>query len=93
MTTTTLVQPEWKKASGRNTICGILFISYRTGILRFVRVSEDGRIKLGMSARDTAYQVEVLGYGWIKSEATGKTKRFRSAVNAVKAAQALLVDA
>jgi len=64
--------------SGRRTIDGVLFISYRTGISRYAWISEDGQIFVsGISDfRETLYAA-VIGHGIIKGK-SGNTKRFRS---------------
>ena len=74
---TTLVDPAWSMVSGRQTIGGVLFIAYRTGILRYTNVSEDGKIRLHSSARQNHTSVEVLGHGFVLSPRTGKPHRFQ----------------
>jgi hypothetical protein len=79
--------------SGRRTVEGILFISYRNGILSYTRVSEDGTIRLDNSRYHEGTTVQVAGHGWIMSEGERKrAKRFRTDANAVKAALKLKAD-
>lgn len=80
----TLVDPAWRLCSGRNRSGGILFLSYKTGIGRYTRVSEDGTLRLDLDG--PTYRIQLLGYGWIKSDNSERAKRFRTADNAVKAA-------
>ena len=46
----TFVLPEYKPASGRRTIDGVVFKSYKTGILRYCQITEDGRIRIAINS-------------------------------------------
>jgi hypothetical protein len=90
----TLVDPRWTKVSGRHTTEGVLFVSYRIGISRYTRVSQDGAIRLDQSPYHAGVCAEVLGHGWIKGDGVGdRAKRFRSEQTAVRAALKIIKGA
>ncbi len=82
----TLIDPGYKPVSGRRTIDGVLFRSYRMGIGSYCQITEDGKIRTWQNSRMTAWHSEVFGYGTIWSERTGKTKRFQTFEAAARAA-------
>lgn len=82
----TLVDPDYKPTSGRQTIDDVLFKSYRTGINRYCQISEDGQIMICASYRRTTYSAEILGHGYLKNPKTGYSIKFRTQDGAARAA-------
>lgn len=83
-----------RKNSGRMTIDGVLFESWRTGVMRSKWVSEDGRIELFhyISPRGGETVTCFAGGSPITSPKTGKHKKFRTYQAAARAAFAALKD-
>ena len=85
--TDTLIRPEYRKTSVRHApFEGVQFSSYRTGINRYARISEDGKIKTSRSGnRSVMYTAEVLGLGYILGR-SGRPMRSRTQEAAAHAA-------
>lgn len=81
----TLVDPSYQEVSGRNTVDGVLFISYKCGIMRYCQITEDGQIKTQMNPRSSGYTAQIVGHGPILSP-RGKWKNFQTQQNAARAA-------
>jgi hypothetical protein len=86
--TETFIDPAFRLCSGPpTTIDGITFHPYSTGVLRYAKISEDGKIKVRRT-QGTAYTAEVIGVGAICGP-SGSVKRFHSQLAAMKAGVAL----
>jgi hypothetical protein len=82
----TLIRPEYQKTSaGHTPTDGVKFFSYRTGIGRYARISEDGQIKVQRGYNRSTYCAEVIGHGDICTK-SGMPKRFHSQESAAMAA-------
>ena len=86
ITPATLVRPEYQKTSaGHAPTDGVEFFSYRTGIGRYARISEDGQIKVQRGYNRSTYGAEIVGYGTICTK-SGRPKRFHTQEAATMAA-------
>lgn len=75
---TTFVRPGYRRTgAGHKPIDGVQFHSYSTGVLRYARISDDGRIMTTANHRSDTYEARVIGHGPVIG-AGGKPKRFRS---------------
>jgi hypothetical protein len=77
-----------RKSGGWREVDGIKFISYRTGILQYARISEDGQIFVRRLAHRTTYNARIIGHGYILRDNTGeeRPKAFRTETAAIIAA-------
>ena len=85
--TTTYVRDWYRRTSAvHRLVDGIQFHSYRTGILRYARISEDGQIMTSAIGGDAStYEAAVIGHGRLLGK-SGKVKRFRTQDAAASAA-------
>jgi hypothetical protein len=63
----------------------VQFFSYRTGVSRYARISEDGQIKVQRDHNRATYGAQVIGHGLICTT-SGKGKRFQTSEAAARAA-------
>lgn len=80
----TFVKPGYRhnKNAVKRIVDGVEFLSYTVGVLRYARVSVDGKCEVRASRNH--YTAEVEGHGYIMSGT--KAKRFRSDKAAMAAA-------
>lgn len=83
----TFVDPKiMRECSGRRIVAGVTFVSYSTGINRYVQISADGQLMTQANNDLTHYYGYVLGHGPALSKTTGKAKKFRTQAAAARAA-------
>lgn len=83
---TTFIRPGYQRTSGApRTVDHIAFFPYRTGILRYARITEDGQIKVTRNHNTTTYTAAVIGCGPIYDGNTSP-KRYRTEGAAMQAA-------
>jgi hypothetical protein len=76
---TSYIRPEYRRTSaGHKPIDGVQFYSYRTGISRYARISEDGQIMTRANARDSGYNAYVIGHGPVIAANGVAARRFQS---------------
>lgn len=77
MTETTYLDPSYTELGKSITIDGIMFKNYRTGILKYTWISDNGQIKVYRNHNRETYSAYVIGNGPIITP-SGKNKVFRS---------------
>lgn len=84
---TTFIRSGYRRTSaGHSPIDGIRFFSYRVGILRYARISEDGQIWVADNGHHrSTYGASVIGHGPLVN-AAGKSIRFHTQQGAAEAA-------
>jgi len=82
----TLIDPGYQLCSGRRTVEGVLFKSYRTGINNYCQITENGKIQTAMNSRSSGYTAQVVGHGYILSGNSARAKVFRTHEAAASAA-------
>lgn len=86
--TETFVEPGYHKTSAvHKPVDGVQFFSYRTGISRYARISENGQIWVADNGfHRSTYGASIVGHGQLKNEKTGKPTRFHTQEGALTAA-------
>lgn len=76
---TTFIRPEYRRTSaGHKPIDGVQFYSYSTGILRYARISEDGRIMT--QRRRSTYSSSIIGHGQLRKRFLTEDAAARAAI-------------